>query len=44
MALFTPTPRKDEPGAQPEPKSGPSVTVFNGMQWISDNYQILDDV
>jgi len=24
MALFTQTPRKDEPGAQPEPKSGPS--------------------
>src|SRR5512136_1306347 len=27
MALFTPTPRKDEPGAQPEPKSGPSQDV-----------------
>lgn len=26
MALFTQTPRKDEPGAQPEPKSGPSPT------------------
>ena len=24
MALFTQTPRKDEPGAQPEPKSGPA--------------------
>ena len=27
MALFTQTPRKDEPGAQPEPKSGPSQDV-----------------
>lgn len=27
MALFTQTPRKDEPGPQPEPKSGPPQEV-----------------
>lgn len=31
MALFTQTPRKDEPAAQPEPKSGPPHEVVGPM-------------